>query len=315
MTAITPNQVSCIIPYAGASKYIEEVVGSAVAQQFSEVIVVNDGFPAEQLDLVSSIPRVRTIHLETSGGCANARNIGIKACKTPYVVLLDHDDVLCKGYLEAICAWIEQHHLRCAAGTLKYIGESTERVGVVVGRAQDFVLPSGFLSETRLIAEVGFFPDSYSDDVLLFRAIRKIAELTTCPTAHVLYRIHPQAESSRNAKAWWAFNQLLPLYYQGSLNLRQINVMARDFANDGVIPAGLQLRFNDQVESTVRVLSRSAYACWLNRDFVGMSRYCCKLMGHLPELARLARRKWMPKIKPTLVAGGAVMPCETGNSR
>lgn len=302
MAAIKSDQVSCVIPYAGASKYINEVVGSAVAQHFREVIIVNDGFPREPLDFVSGLPSVRIIHLDVSAGCPNARNVGIRACNTPHVVLLDHDDLLCEGYLEAICVWTERHHLRCAAGTLKYIGESIKRIGVVVGRGKDFVLPSGFLAETSLLAEAGYFPDSYSDDVLLFREIRKLTDLATCPNAHVLYRIHPQAESSRNAKAWWAFNQLLPLYYEGSVNLREINVMARGFANEGIIPAGMQMRFSDQIEYTVRVLSRSAYACWLNRDFEGLSRYCRSLMRHLPELGRLARRKWMPKMKATLIA-------------
>jgi hypothetical protein len=118
----------------------------------------------------------------------------------------------------------------------------------------------------------------------------------------VLYRIHPQAESSRNAKAWWAFNQLLPLYDQGAVNLRELNVMARNFANEGAVPTGMQLRLGDQVASTVRVLSRSAYACWLNRDFIGLARYCGNLMGHLPELGRLARKKWMPKVETTLIS-------------
>jgi glycosyltransferase involved in cell wall biosynthesis len=302
MANMTPDQVSCIIPYAGATKYIGEVVDSTLAQQFREVIIVNDGFPVEQLDAVSRHSGVRIIHLEKSAGCANARNIGIKACSTPYVVLLDHDDVICEGYFTAMSSWIGEHRLSCAAATLRYIGENASRVGALVGRDQEFVLPSGFLSEVSLIAEAGYFLDSYSDDVLFFQAIRQITKLTTCPNAQVLYRIHPQAESSRNAKAWWAFNQLLPLYYQGTLSLAEINSMARKYAFEGVIPAGMRSWFSGEATATVRVLSRSAYACWLNRDFGGLAHYCTSLVGHLPELGRLARRKWMPKIRTELIS-------------
>jgi len=94
---IEPRQVSCVIPYAGAERYLPEVAGSALAQQFAEVIIVNDGCAPGQLSAVASLPGVRIIHLPKSVGCPNARNVGLKACATSYVVLLDHDDVLCGG--------------------------------------------------------------------------------------------------------------------------------------------------------------------------------------------------------------------------
>ncbi|HEY5041633.1 MAG TPA: glycosyltransferase family 2 protein [Verrucomicrobiae bacterium] len=295
MCKITSDQVSCVIPYAGAVKYIAEAVLSACAQKFGQVIIVNDGFPPAQLDAVAGLPDVRIIHLTQSVGCPNARNLGIKACATPYVVLLDHDDVLCAGYFKAISAWMADHQLRCAAATLKYIGENSRRVGAIASRHPDFFLPSGFLSEISLIMEVGYFPDSYSDDLLFFRAIRKATRLTTCPGAGVLYRIHPQAESSRNTKAWWAFNRLLPLHDQGARTLAEINGIAREFAAQGTIPPGLESRLCGGESAHVRFLSRSAYACWLNRDFSGVARYGFKLVRHMPELARLVRRKWGKK--------------------
>jgi glycosyltransferase involved in cell wall biosynthesis len=292
---INPRQVTCVIPYAGAERYLKEVVGSALAQQFGEVLIINDGFPPPQLDPVAGLSGVRILHLPKSVGCPNARNLGIKSCATPYVVLLDHDDVLCPGYFPAMAAWINEKKLRCAAATLRYIGEDARRVGLVASRHPDFFLPSGFLSEISLIAEIGYFQDSYSDDLLFFRAIKKAAPLTTCPGAGVLYRIHPQAESSRNTKAWWAFNRLLPLYDSGACSLKEANAIAREYAAKGVIPAGLEAQFTGEDSAVVRFLSRSAYACWLNRDIPGLARYSLKLAGHAPELWRLARYKWLRK--------------------
>jgi glycosyltransferase involved in cell wall biosynthesis len=293
MARITPDQVTCIIPYAGAVKYVEEVVGSALMQQFGEVLLVNDGFPLSQLDVVAKLPGVRIITLENSGGCSNARNLGIRASKTPYIVLLDHDDVLCEGYFEAMSRWMEANQARCAAATLRYIGENSKNVGAVVSRKEDFCLPSGFLSEVRLIEEAGFFPNSYSDDVLFFRAMRQIAPVKTCPEAFALYRIHPQAESSKNAKAWWAFNQLLPLLYAGTLSLTKANTIAREFAHNGIVPPGMESRLAGDASATVRFLSRSAYASWLNRDLTQVGRYALRLVGHLPALGQLARKKWL----------------------
>jgi O-antigen/teichoic acid export membrane protein/glycosyltransferase involved in cell wall biosynthesis len=297
------DRVACVIPYAGASKYLEETVGSAVSQHFAEIVIVNDGFPPAELAFIANVPAVRIIHLDKSVGCANARNLGIKACTTPYVVLLDHDDVLCKGYLDAIVDWLATHNLRCASAKFRYIGESSQRVGVVVSRDPNFALPSGFIAEVSLIEEVGYFPDSYGDDVLFFRAIRRAAKLTICPNAQVLYRIHPQAESSRNTKAWWAFSQLLPLHDEGNLSLTQINFMARTFANTGVCPEGLEARLSGGSYGNTRFLARSAYACWLNREYTGIGHYAIRLLAYLPELVRLARCKWgsFAKKPPTSV--------------
>ena len=289
---ITPAQVSCVIPYAGAAKYISEVVGSAAAQKFREILIVNDGFPPAQLAPVAELATVRIITLPQSVGCPNARNLGLKACATPYVVLLDHDDLLCDGYLKAVSAWVSERHLRCAAATLRYIGERSSRVGMLVSRHPDFFMPSGFFSEVSLISEVGYFPDCYSDDALFFRAVRKSTSLTTCPGAGVLYRIHPQAESSRNTKAWWAFSQLLPFYFEGTRTLPELNTIAREFASNGTIPPGMESLLCGEQAATVRFLARSAYACWLNRDFRGLARYGVKLLRHVPSLFRLARHKW-----------------------
>ena len=289
---IKSDQVSCVIPYAGAVKYIAEVVGSAVDQNFGEVIIINDGFDPAQLAAFAHAPGIRILNLPKSVGCPNARNLGIKSCRTPYVVMLDHDDLLCAGYFKAMSSWLEQHHLRCAAATLRYIGERSHRVGAIVSRHSDFFMPSGFMAEAKLLAEVGYFPDSYSDDLLFFRAIRRATRLTTCPDAGVLYRIHPQAESSRNSKAWWGFNQLLPYYDNGSHTLPELNAIAREFAQNGTIPPGMEAELRGAESAAARFLSRSAYACWLNRDFSGLARYSFRLFRHMPELVRLARKKW-----------------------
>jgi glycosyltransferase involved in cell wall biosynthesis len=289
---INADQVSCVIPYAGAEKYIGEAVGSAVAQGFGEVIIVNDGFDPVQLAAFARAPRIRLVNLAKPVGCPNARNLGIKACHTPYVVMLDHDDLLCAGYFHAMSAWLEKHQLRCAAGTLRYIGENSRRVGAIVSRDADFFMPSGFIAEATLLAEAGYFPDSYSDDLLFFRAVRKATRLTTCPDAGVLYRIHPQAESSRNTKAWWAFNQLLTYYDNGSRTLPELNAIAKEFARSGTIPPGMEAQLCGEESAVARFLARSTYACWLNRDLPGLAKYGFRVFRHVPELVRLARKKW-----------------------
>jgi hypothetical protein len=108
----------------------------------------------------------------------------------------------------------------------------------------------------------------------------------------VLYRIHAQAESSRNTKAWWAISQLLPLYYEGTHTLPEINAIAREYAVHGTILKGMELRLQGEQMAAVRFTARSAYGCWLNRDWAGLARFAFKLVRHIPALGRLAKGKW-----------------------
>jgi hypothetical protein len=205
--------------------------------------------------------------------------------------LLDQDDVLCPDYLPAMLAWVAQNQLRCAAATLRYIGHSSKRVGLIVSRHPDFFLPSGFFSEAALVAEAGYFPDSISEDLLFFKKIQTITKLSTCPTAHTFYRIHPAA-SAGNMMAAWALIQLLPDYYRGACSLGTINSLAKAYAAQGKIPPGMEGRFPNHNPTAVRFLARNTYACWLNRDWTGLIKYGGKLAFHVPELFRMARYKW-----------------------
>ena len=72
----------------------------------------------------------------------------------------------------------------------------------------------------------------------------------------------------------------------------EINAIAKDFATNGVVPPGLERELSGSESAMVRLFSRSAYACWLNRDFLGMSTYAIRLLRYLPGTLALARRKW-----------------------
>jgi glycosyltransferase involved in cell wall biosynthesis len=293
MNNIPSSLVTCVIPHGGSSRYLLETLKSAVEQRFAETILVNDGGPLPPIEaLTKPFPEIRVVQLDQPAGAANARNVGIRACKTPYVVLLDHDDVLCKDYLPEISEWVVKNQLRCGAARMRYIGDDSRRVGVVVSRATDFFLPSGFFSEVSLIEEVGFFSDSISEDIIFFKDVQKRTTLRTCPHSTVLYRIHAQSGGSTNAKAWWACNQLLPLYFEGALTLPEVNLLAREFADRGVVPAQFESRLRGKGIATARLLSRSAYACWLNRDLVGMLRHGVQMTRFIPEVSKIVGRKW-----------------------
>jgi glycosyltransferase involved in cell wall biosynthesis len=98
-------QVSVIVPAYRATAYIRDAVDSVLAQTFQdfELIVVNDGCPdTEALERALEPYRTRIVYLklEQNVGLASARNAGIQASQSPYVALLDADDMYQPNYLE-----------------------------------------------------------------------------------------------------------------------------------------------------------------------------------------------------------------------
>jgi glycosyltransferase involved in cell wall biosynthesis len=98
-------QVSVIVPAYRVTAYIQEAIESVLAQSFQdfELVVVNDGCPdTEALERVLQPYQSRIVYLklEKNVGLASARNAGIQAARSPYIALLDADDIYEPNYLE-----------------------------------------------------------------------------------------------------------------------------------------------------------------------------------------------------------------------
>lgn len=93
--------VSVIIPYYNGQRFIGETVKSLLAQDYPnlEIIIVNDGSPAESLDALISLDGTATIINQTNAGVAAARNTGIKAAHGSIIGLIDQDDLWPAGRL------------------------------------------------------------------------------------------------------------------------------------------------------------------------------------------------------------------------
>lgn len=85
--------ISVVIPAYQAEKYISDAIQSARAQTLapSEVIVVDDG----STDRTAKVARAcgAKVISQENGGVARARNVGIKAAQSPWLALLDADDL------------------------------------------------------------------------------------------------------------------------------------------------------------------------------------------------------------------------------
>ncbi len=99
---------SVIVPFYNGFPYIEQCVGSVLAQKFDsvEILIVDDrdpGHTGDSLDPVySDEPLVKVIHREANGGTLCARREGVLASSGEYVMLMDQDDVLIQGALQSL---------------------------------------------------------------------------------------------------------------------------------------------------------------------------------------------------------------------
>lgn len=102
--------LSVIIPAHQAEQYIAQAVESVRNQNWAgemEIIVVDDG----STDATAAVARTLGVTLlqKEQGGAASARNMGLQAARGELILLLDADDVLTDGALDALYSAMTEH--------------------------------------------------------------------------------------------------------------------------------------------------------------------------------------------------------------
>lgn len=95
--------VSVIIPaYNGVSRYLEQAIGSVLAQTCRdlELIVVDDASTDETARLVLQFSQARYFKRPENGGQAAARNDGARLAGGVYLAFLDQDDLWHPSFIE-----------------------------------------------------------------------------------------------------------------------------------------------------------------------------------------------------------------------
>lgn len=119
------ERLSVIIPAYRAEKYLPQAVGSVRRQHWKgsvEILVIDDG-STDATAAVAQALGVRLLRKER-GGAASARNMGLRAAAGDLILLLDADDMLTDGALEALSAPL-----------------ADETIAAVFAMAEDFVSP------------------------------------------------------------------------------------------------------------------------------------------------------------------------------
>ncbi len=109
-TGPTPA-VAVIIPAYGVAHLLHEALDSLLAQDFAdwEAVVIDDGAPDDVASAVAPYladSRIRFLATANQGVSA-ARNTAIAATSAPLITLLDGDDRLKPGYLQAMIAVLD----------------------------------------------------------------------------------------------------------------------------------------------------------------------------------------------------------------
>ena len=106
--------VSVITPAYNAASFIEEAIGSVIAQTVTdwELVVIDDRSTDDTFAMaqhcVADDPRIRLLKNDMNMGVAKTRNRGLDLCRGQYVALLDSDDYWKPQFLEKMLARAER---------------------------------------------------------------------------------------------------------------------------------------------------------------------------------------------------------------
>lgn len=172
--------VSVVIPTRGRPALLGRAIDSALRQTVAglEVVVVVDGPDPETAAALERVTdaRVRVIQNETSLGGGQARNLGVRAARAPWVAFLDDDDEWLPRKLERQLALAQRHPeaiVSCRLIARSPLGDSVwprrlPRPGQPIGdylfvrsgafQGEALVQTSTLLAPAALLARVPFDP-------------------------------------------------------------------------------------------------------------------------------------------------------------
>jgi GT2 family glycosyltransferase len=241
-----------ILGYNGLS-YVDKCLGSVLDQDFPaekcEVIWADNGSTDGSAEYVKrQFPTVRVIQFDSNYGFAEGNNRAAKEARGRYLVFLNQDTIVHRGWLQALVETVDVHDdiVACQANmsmpwhaefhSFDRIGypdivhfQEIDRYGCVVYREcpmQEAIIPCVFLAgasfiiERRIVERIPYIFDplfiSYSEDLDLSLRLRALGYRVAVAPRAVLYHLqYSKVSSYRSAirKAYLtARNRILAHY-------------------------------------------------------------------------------------------------------
>ncbi|MEM8617215.1 MAG: glycosyltransferase family A protein [Pseudomonadota bacterium] len=214
--AAPSGSIAIIVAVYNGEDFLEEALQSAQAQTraASEIIVVDDGSKDRSAEIARDCGA--TVISQANGGQAAARNAGIRASSSEYLVFLDHDDRLLKNNLAVNASYLD------ADPGLGYVGGRSVTIradgarieGAVNGpdstvpcsyktlmEGEAFVPPSSVMFRCTSVQEAGGFNAemrSGNEELDLFFKIARRRTTLRHDIAIAEYRRHDSNHSSNS---------------------------------------------------------------------------------------------------------------------
>ena len=128
------SKVSIVVPCYKVEEYIRELIESLINQTLSdiEVILVDDGSPDQSGaicdEYASKDSRLRVIHKQ-NGGVGAARNDGLKAATSDYVIFVDSDDYLPENAIEILYQKARTTDADIVIGDINQVSSDGSKIG------------------------------------------------------------------------------------------------------------------------------------------------------------------------------------------
>lgn len=206
--------LSIVIPCYNDAKYVEQTVLSAWSQTYpcKEIIVVDDGSNSETKDVLKKIAsQINKLITQENKGQSTARNIGIKAAKGEFILVLDSDDYFETSFCEEAVAVLKSNNdVKIVTSYLRRFTDS-KTIDMFIpsgGDISNFILEncaSGSAMFRRADALIingydEFMRKGFEDWEFYIRLLANGGYAYIIPKVYLNYRIRPNSTTSRANK-------------------------------------------------------------------------------------------------------------------
>jgi glycosyltransferase involved in cell wall biosynthesis len=244
---VTPRPlVTIVVPCFNYARFLDECVGSVVAQTYPdwEAVVVDDhsteGDVAAELDKFADA-RIQLVRHPENKGLAASRNTGIRRGTGELVLPLDADDALDPMYLERLAGWLVEHPDHDAVfSEFELFGAGSGRMMLGLRTtnellADQWIPGPGTLYRRTLFDQVGgYFEELRAGnedwDFWLGAASQPEFKVGHVPEPLYRYRVHPGSMSQRQRLTEQATRELL---YSRHAELFDSHRAGRSFRAEG----------------------------------------------------------------------------------
>jgi glycosyltransferase involved in cell wall biosynthesis len=212
-------KVSVILPVYNGAGTVDAAIRSILGQTFEdlELLVVNDGSTDNTRMVVDAFkdPRIRTFHLLKNVGRSEARNLGFAKAQSPYIAMIDADDLAYPDRIERQFKFMEQHTYIGLCGAWAQVEDekgyriewrqplTNERIRRSIVRSNTFIHCT-VLVRKSVLEKLGGFDKQFepAEDYDLYLRITSQYTVANLPCVLASYRAH--SSISYRLKEQWA---------------------------------------------------------------------------------------------------------------